>query len=290
MVFSAPSGKGGHVIAVTDQVGRVFEAHVDIVRRLRYFEAEGEPQAGDSAAAPASQLVSDAVESQVVVRVPKAAVKDATYLPANPLDAAVPGAAAVSVQWRQLCLGYHRVMCAALLLDGPLAHVAATQGRRCVVLGLGGGALPLLLHRATQMEVVAVEWDADVVSIAQTLFGVPVHGGVASGAGGGVAAGAGAAVASGHERAPDVDGGATPSPSRLLVVVQEAAAYVKVRLVPCTHTHTHAHQHTLAVCHVHVSVPTHPVHCAERCTVSVCRLAVCRHRRRGRQRPARTRF
>jgi len=67
-----------------------------------------------------------------------------------------------------LCFDYHRAMLAALSLL-PAASLKDSSG---VVVGLGGGALPMAMHAlAPTMALTCLELDAEVVKVASKFFG-----------------------------------------------------------------------------------------------------------------------
>ena len=67
-----------------------------------------------------------------------------------------------------LCFDYHRAMLAALSLL-PAASLKDSSG---VVVGLGGGALPMAMHAlAPTMALACLELDAEVVKVASKFFG-----------------------------------------------------------------------------------------------------------------------
>ena len=97
------------------------------------------------------------------------------------------------VDWSYLCFDYHRAILAGLIgllyprLRAALRDPAAARPR-CLVIGLGGGGLPLFLRRYVPcLDVTVVELEGGLVGVAEAWFGFQRDAQLRVGVGDGVA-------------------------------------------------------------------------------------------------------
>lgn len=83
-------------------------------------------------------------------------------------------AASLVMDYGYMCFDYHRAMLSGLWLMGSALKAAKSEGRRmaALVLGLGGGALPLFLtHTYPCLDVTVMELEGGLREVAARWFG-----------------------------------------------------------------------------------------------------------------------